>query len=184
MWTLQKISKYLSGTVIACWIAENFRRPFFMESLRLHAFIIFFKIIHKGIAGVLVVRYWAFWCFIIWLYSLFCQSQCITPAFITSRLGELEIRDLILILKSQISDSVTSCLILFLKNQRKLHVNENRANVYKHKQTVATGVHHYKYITLHSIWAEAQKLDIVRELGGRVHYLKERKQKSASIKFL
>lgn len=60
----------------------------------------------------------------------------------------------------------------FLKNQRKLHVNENRANVYKHKQTV----HHYKYITLHSIWAEAQKLDIVRELGGRVHYLKERKQ--------
>lgn len=69
-------------------------------------------------------------------------------------------------------------------NQRKLHVNENRANVYKHKQTVATGVHHYKYITLHSIWAEAQKLDIVRELGGRVHYLKERKQKSASIKFL
>lgn len=35
----------------------------------------------------------------------------------------------------------------FLKNQRKLHVNENRANVYKHKQTV----HHYKYITLHSI---------------------------------
>lgn len=31
-----------------------------MESLRLHAFIIFFKIIHKGIAGVLVVRYWAF----------------------------------------------------------------------------------------------------------------------------
>lgn len=41
----------------------------------------------------------------------------------------------------------------FLKNQRKLHVNENRANVYKHKQTVATGVHvhHYKYITLHSI---------------------------------
>lgn len=60
----------------------------------------------------------------------------------------------------------------FLKNQRKLHVNENRANVYKHKRTV----HHYKYITLHSIWAEAQKLDIVRELGGRVHYLKERKQ--------
>lgn len=144
----------------------------------------FLKIIHKGIAGVLVVRYWAFWCFVIWLYSLFCQSQCITPAFITSRLSELEILDLILILKSQISDSVTSCLIFFLKNQRKLHVNENRANVYKHKQTVATGVHHYKYITLHSIWAEAQKLDIVRELGGRVHYLKERKQKSASIKFL
>lgn len=122
--------------------------------------------------------------FVIWLYSLFCQSQCITPAFITSRLSELEILNLILILKSQISDSVTSCLIFFLKNQRKLHVNENRANVYKHKQTVATGVHHYKYITLHSIWAEAQKLDIVRELGGRVHYLKERKQKSASIKFL
>lgn len=118
------------------------------------------------------------------IYSLFCQSQCITPAFITSRLSELEILDLILILKSQISDSVTSCLILCLKNQWKLHVNENRANVYKHKQTVATGVHHYKYITLHSIWAEAQKLDFVRELGGRVHYLKERKQKSASIKFL
>lgn len=97
-------------------------------------------------------------------------------SFHYEQVRRIRILDLILILKSQISDSVTSCLILFLKNQRKLHVNENRANVYKHKQTVATGVHHYKYITLHSIWAEAQKLDIVRELGGRVHYLKERKQ--------
>lgn len=84
-----------------------------MESLRLHAFIIFFKNNSQrhcrrpsgSILGLLM------FCNLI-IFAVLPKSMY-NASFHYEQVRRIRILDLILILKSQISDSVTSCLIFF-----------------------------------------------------------------------